>query len=123
METKSALIIEDNDDQAMIIAQHLIAWGYMPEICKDGRIARDRIAEHLEKTSVIVVDLHLPFINGLELLEDIAQEPFYNESRTVVTTADPDMAQSVNSSVKVFIKPVVPAEFKRFLETDEHVKN
>lgn len=117
MEAKSALIIEDNDDQAFIIAHNLINLGYLPEICKDGRIARDRIAEHLEKTSLIVVDLHLPYISGLELLDDIASEPFYAESRTVVTTAHSDMAQEVNPNVKVFMKPVEPAELKRFLDT------
>lgn len=105
MSTKSALIIEDDDDLATIFAEAVRAAGYEPEIIRDGEVARTRLTETLP--DVVVLDLHLPHVAGTSLLSQIRADPRLAEIRVVVATADPRMAEITRPQADiVLIKPI-----------------
>ncbi|MFC1960484.1 response regulator [Chloroflexota bacterium] len=67
----------------------------------------------LENTTpdIILLDLAMPGINGLDILENIQQQPRLHNASIFVLTARPQMAQQVcqNYSVeKIFLKPIQP---------------
>jgi DNA-binding NtrC family response regulator len=72
MSQEKVLIVEDEENERTGLAELVSAWGYRAETAKDG-------AEGLEKgsswaPSLVVTDLKMPRMGGLELLERIADD-------------------------------------------------
>jgi len=72
MSQEKVLIVEDEENERTGLAELISAWGYRAETARDG-------AEGLEKVSswspsIVVTDLKMPRMSGLELLERIAHE-------------------------------------------------
>src|SRR4030095_3820676 len=70
MNQEKVLIVEDEDNERTGLAELITSWGYRTEIAKDG-------AEGLEKAStwlpsIVVTDMKMPRMGGLELLELLA---------------------------------------------------
>lgn len=100
-----ALIIEDDEDLSEIFGQALSAAGYTIEIIRDGRAAQERL-KHVVPT-VITLDMHIPYISGDVLLQEIRADERFEKTRVVVTTADPHMGESMRSIADlVLIKPI-----------------
>jgi DNA-binding NtrC family response regulator len=72
MSQEKVLIVEDEENERTGLAELVSAWGYRAETARDG-------AEGLEKVtswspSIVVTDLKMPRMSGLELLERVANE-------------------------------------------------
>jgi DNA-binding NtrC family response regulator len=72
MNHEKVLIVEDEENERTGLAELVSAWGYRAETAKDG-------AEGLEKVtswapSIVVTDLKMPRMGGLELLERLAAD-------------------------------------------------
>lgn len=105
MSELSALIIEDDREVAQIYELALRLAGYKSEIIVNGRDAGNR----LQKATPILVllDLHLPEVSGQELLAQMKADARLQETRVIVTTADPLLAEQIRDEVDlVLIKPV-----------------
>ena len=100
-----AIVIEDHEHTATIFAAAIKTAGYTPEIITDGRMAID----YLDKAdpSLIVLDLHLPRVSGDQILKFIRSDERLKETRVILATADPLLAESISSDVNlVLIKPI-----------------
>jgi CheY-like chemotaxis protein len=105
MSVRSALIIEDNSDLAIIFSQALQAAGFATGIIQDGDQALARLA--ITTPDVVVLDLHMPRVSGLEILRCIRADTRLAGTRVIVATADmraTDMLQ--DQADLVLIKPV-----------------
>jgi DNA-binding NtrC family response regulator len=72
MSQERVLIVEDEENERTGLAELVSAWGYPAETARDG-------AEGFEKVStwapsIVVTDLKMPRMGGLELLERIADD-------------------------------------------------
>src|SRR6266478_2672570 len=72
MNQEKILIVEDEENERTGLAELVSAWGYRAETARDG-------AEGLEKVtswapSIVVTDLKMPRMGGLELLERLATD-------------------------------------------------
>src|SRR2546429_4905771 len=72
MSQEKVLIVEDEENERTGLAELISAWGYRAETARDG-------AEGLEKVtnwspSIVVTDLKMPRMGGLELLERLAEQ-------------------------------------------------
>ena len=72
MSQEKVLIVEDEENERTGLAELVSAWGYRAETAKDGQ-------EGFEKAStwspaIVVTDLKMPRMGGLELLERIADD-------------------------------------------------
>ena len=100
-----ALIIEDDYDLATIFAEALQAAGFDAEIIRAG----DTALERLDATtpSVVVLDLHLPHVSGVDILQRIRADARLAGTRVMVATADPRMAEILEDEADlVLLKPI-----------------
>jgi DNA-binding response OmpR family regulator len=100
-----AFIIEDDDDMGTIFAAAMQQAGYETEVIADGQVALDRLAELIP--DVVVLDLHLPTVSGPDILKHIRQDVRFNQTRVIIATADPHLADTLRKDVSfVLDKPV-----------------
>ncbi len=105
MTSPLALIIEDDPKLATIFAQALKMAEFKTEIVSDGQAARERLKETVP--SVVVLDLHLPHVSGKELLQDIRANEKLVNTRVMLATADPLMAETLRMDADlVLLKPI-----------------
>ena len=104
-EPRVALIIEDDEDLSYIFSEALRESGFVVEPVRDGKVARERLKQF--RPAVIVLDLHLPNVGGIDLLKDIRTLQHLEGVRVVVTTADARLGeQSDGLADFVLIKPI-----------------
>lgn len=100
-----ALVIEDDERLADIFEKALQTAGFETQIIPDGR----RAIEVLQSTqpTLVVLDLHLPYVSGQEVLRFIHCEPHLKAVKVILATADPAMAESIEEeSDLILIKPI-----------------
>jgi YesN/AraC family two-component response regulator len=93
MSQERVLIVEDEENERTGLAELVSAWGYRAETARDG-------AEGLEKVStwapsIVVTDLKMPRMGGLELLERIADDS--KTMAVVVVTAQGTIDSAVQA--------------------------
>jgi DNA-binding response OmpR family regulator len=79
---KKILIIEDDQIVANIYRNKLSVEGYKVEIALDGEVGREMIKSF--RPDVIVLDLMLPKVTGLELMKEIRAEPDFEKVPVIV---------------------------------------
>lgn len=100
-----ALVIEDAIDIADIYKEILEIEGMQEEMIMDGAEAVERLAEVVP--DLIILDMHLPHFSGLDILRFVRCEPHLKQTKVVVITANPLLAEAVEGMAdRVFIKPV-----------------
>ncbi len=105
MKKPYALIIEDHIHTATIFSAALKQAGYDTQLIHDGLNAQDVIK--IESPDVVVLDLHLPHVSGPELLDQIRDDERLNETKIILATADPLLAQELEGEADlVLVKPI-----------------
>ena len=99
------LVIEDDEDLSVIFSEALQAAGFKTEIIKSGDKALERLGEVVPQ--VVVLDLHLPRVAGMDILHRIRADKRLNNTRVIVATAHPRMAESLRDEADlVLLKPI-----------------
>ena len=100
-----ALIIENDPKQATIFAGALHQADYRTELVFDGRTALDRLATITP--AVVVLDLHLPQVSGVEILQRLRANQRFNQTRVLLATADIRLAEPLRPQADlVILKPI-----------------
>lgn len=100
-----AFIIEDEPDLALIFFKALKSEGMNIEIISDGAEAAGRLQE--DTPNLVVLDMHLPGMDGTEILARIRSEARFAETKVIVATADANMVNLVEKQADlVLLKPV-----------------
>ena len=100
-----ALVIEDDEDLSAIFVKALEAAGFKVEAIRDGALARQRLQEVSPR--VIVLDMHLPHVDGATLLKEIHANPALTDSRIIMATADNVRAELYRDKATiVLVKPI-----------------
>lgn len=100
-----ALIIEDDEEQVSIFAEALRRAEYETEIAQDGHLALTRLGEIVP--DLVVLDLHLPYVSGREILTQIRTSNRLTHTRVIVATAAPSTADMLRHEADlVLIKPI-----------------
>ena len=116
------LLVEDNLDHVVITRQAVTSM--LPcevEVAGDGGRAVERLAESPEvrpRPDLILLDLHLPVMNGIEVLRWIRRNPAYHGTPVIVLTAAGEdealILDCYTSGASSFLSK--PATDKRFAE-------
>src|SRR5580698_10521347 len=72
MSQEKVLIVEDEENERTGLAELVSAWGYRAETASDGAEGYEKITNWLP--SIVVTDLKMPRMGGLQLLEKIASD-------------------------------------------------
>ena len=100
-----ALIIEDNEDQNLVFTNALMQAGFETESISDGSVAMKRLTE--VTPDLVILDLHIPGINGGLLLREIRKDPRARNVKVIIVSADAEFAASLQAQVDlVLLKPV-----------------
>ncbi len=100
-----ALVIEDDFDLANIFAEATKGAGFDVEIIRDGLIAQSRLKE--SHPSLVVLDMHLPHVDGSALLSQIRSDPSHKDVTVIIATADALMGDMYREQADlVLIKPI-----------------
>src|SRR5207244_3152061 len=70
MNQEKVLIVEDEENERTGLAELVSAWGYRAETASDGLEGLEKISTW--SPSIIVTDLKMPRMTGMELLERLA---------------------------------------------------
>ena len=105
MNKRFAMIIEDNEDLAIIFAEALQAAGFETGIIQDGETAVAELEASVPR--IIILDLHLPHVSGEKILQDIRSDQRFDGTRVIIATADPRMADMLKGDADlVLLKPI-----------------
>lgn len=84
-ERSTLLLVEDRPDNAMLLRDILQYWGYEVYHVGDGEMALDWLSGH--RPDLILMDIQLPGIDGLEVTRRIKAHPSWKAIPVVATTA------------------------------------
>jgi DNA-binding response OmpR family regulator len=109
-----ALVIEDDPKQGMIFQTALQQAGYITDLDENGN--RYRALLDARQPDLVILDLHLPFAFGGDILDEIrAKHP---ETIVVIVTADFIKAKTLTGKADhILIKPVSVASLLRLAES------
>ena len=99
-----ALIFEDDPKQKIVFERALQLAGFATEVVLDGLQAKSRISG--TPPALLLLDIHLPYISGLEIMELIRADSRWAETPVIVATADIFHARELEGHVQVLVKPV-----------------
>ena len=106
-----ALVIEDDTDLSEIFSRALQTAGYEVETILDGKIAQTRLNE--ATPNVIVLDMHLPHVDGATLLKQIHANERLSKARIIIATADNVQAEIYRDMATiVMIKPITFSQLR-----------
>jgi DNA-binding response OmpR family regulator len=104
-----ALVVEDNYELAEMFGYVLKEVGLDVEILTDGERAMRRLRQITPQ--LVVLDLHLPQVSGLDILNFVRRDARLADTKLIVVTADPQMGSAIeNRADLVLMKPVTYAQ-------------
>jgi DNA-binding NtrC family response regulator len=113
---EKVLIVEDEENERSGLAELITAWGYRTETAKDG-------LEGLEKAAgwspgIVLTDLKMPRMDGMELLQRLAEQP--QPIAVVLLTAQGSIDVAVDAmkagAYDFIQKPVDMARLRQILQ-------
>lgn len=100
-----ALIIEDHQDAAVIFTEALKGAECEVETIATGDAALERLAE--TTPAVVVLDLDLPRVSGIDILQYIRADARLAKTRVIVATAYPALSADLDEQADmVLVKPI-----------------
>ena len=107
-----ALIIEDNQDQNLVFTTAMNQAGFETESILEGYAAQVRLTEVVP--ALVVLDLHIPGVNGETLLRQIRSDKRLAGVRVMLATADASLAKDLQSQADlVLLKPISFAQLSQ----------
>ena len=81
-------LAEDNEDNYLVVKSNLRKLKTPIELiwAQDGQIAMDMLA-HEEKIDLFLIDIEMPFINGIELTKWIREQERFAKATIIAVTA------------------------------------
>ena len=84
------LIVDDNDTNRTILFHQLTSWGMVVETVESGELALKALREahqNDQRFDAIVLDLHMPNMDGLELAKHIQADPDLQDIKSLLLTS------------------------------------
>ena len=110
---KKILIVDDEANMLRMLGMTLEAAGYMVAVAQEAEKARAKIGE--EKPDLLVLDIMMPGISGVELLKELRADP-ETETLPVILLSALSTVEDKISGLKAgadeyLTKPIDPREF------------
>jgi two-component system cell cycle response regulator DivK len=105
MISELAMVVEDDEDLAAIFTEALRKANYQVETVRDGLSAQRRIIQI--EPHLVVLDMHIPYVSGGEILQQIRADVRLKRTTVVIATADARMGEMYTDIADfVLIKPI-----------------
>lgn len=104
-EQNSILVIEDDYATSKLLSNYLNKWGYKPTIVSTEEQVFTQMDK--EKFLSIILDIEIPNINGLQLLNKIRSHKNAKNVPVIVCSVEPDEQKAyIMGAVEYFVKPI-----------------
>jgi DNA-binding response OmpR family regulator len=104
------LIVEDDENLGPVVDEILTTIGYNTAWVRDGQAAMTWLAE--EVPDAVVLDMHLPHVSGVTILDHIRTDDRLKRTRVLAVTADNLIAPMIQDKADAtFLKPFSVADF------------
>jgi diguanylate cyclase (GGDEF)-like protein len=114
MDKPFALIIEDERDVAALFRHVIDMSGYRTEVALHGQVAVERLSN--SQPDLIILDLNLPGVSGIEILEMIQKDKRLRHTRVIVITAHAHIASGLPVQPDlVLLKPISVEQLTSFI--------
>lgn len=112
--TKNVLIVDDEVDHRMVLADLLESYGYST-ITAEG--AKQALAKLSTRTvDLVITDFKMPEMNGLELIRAMANQGLLNQKPVILVTANTiENLEELAKSAGAFATLVKPYDHKTLL--------
>jgi len=118
MDQKTVLIIEDEEDAAELFAEMMRVSGF--RVVKTSRSTPALALMTAEKPDVILLDIMMPEISGLDILRQMQRDPVLAKIPVIVVTAKSmpaDIKNGMEAGASTYLtKPVGYLELKEAVE-------
>ncbi len=105
------LIIEDDPKLSTIYQMSLQQIGFDTALDMNGNQYSALVSK--VRPAVIILDLHMPFASGVDILHDIRSDPHLATVPVIVTTADLVLVKSLRGQAQeILMKPVSTARLR-----------
>src|ERR1035437_10158975 len=91
MMTELAMVVEDDEDLAAIFTEALQKANYQVETMRDGLSAQRRMLQI--EPHLVVLDMHIPYVSGAEILQQIRADVRLKHTTVVIASADARMGE------------------------------
>ena len=117
---ETLLIVEDNEINRGVL-EAIFSDSYSIEEAENGKVAMEKLVKYHEKICAILLDINMPVMDGMEVLERLNALGWMEQIPVFLITAE-----SANSTLQkayamgvmdVIMKPVVPYIVKRRIES------
>ena len=107
------LIVDDNDDNRYTLSQYLKREGYTNlEMAENGKIALDKMKDN--DYDLVLLDLHMPDINGIEALRHIKSNDKLKHTPVVMISAA-DEIENVTQCIEIGAEGFLPKPFNSMI--------
>jgi CheY-like chemotaxis protein len=112
---------DDEDDQELIrLAFKRANPGHNLKVVANGREVLDTLVLQSSLPCVIILDLNMPVLNGIQTLAALQEEPRFRKiPKVMLTTSDSEDSRQMsylNGAIEYFVKPANMSEFVRTAE-------
>jgi DNA-binding NtrC family response regulator len=115
MGQEKILIVEDEENERTGLAEIISSWGYRAETARDGVEGYEKVTSW--SPAVVVTDLKMPRMGGMELLERIGEN---NALKVIVVTAQGTIDSAVQAmrigAYDYITKPIDTARLRTILQ-------
>lgn len=113
---QSTVLIVEDDDQIAYLLQFIVEReGFRVLLARDGRAAQ-KLIDEIAPPALSMLDVMLPYIDGLQLIAQIRAKPAWRHSPILVLTAKSEEAEIVRAldagANDYLVKPFQPNELK-----------
>jgi len=117
------LIVEDNRVNQHVLKAILKQEGLPVDIAENGQEALDMCEQHDVPYELIIMDVQMPVMNGIDATREIKSNPDYDDTKIVMLTAcalDADREESLHAGADAYmVKPLKREELNKFLPTEK----
>lgn len=122
MSQEKVLIVEDEENERTGLAELIRAWGYETETAADGVEGLAKVESWVP--AIVVTDLKMPRMDGMELLEQIANAP--QQVAVILLTAlgsvDAAVTAMKRGAFDFIEKPVNPTRLRNILQNAKRIR-
>jgi len=128
-ESYPSILVVDDDAMNLQIAEKMLTDGFKVYSVDSGKKALDFLK--LQIPDLVLLDIHMPDMNGFEVLEQMRADNVYQEIPVIFLTADDDrdtevkgfLAGALDFITKPFVADIMLQRVNRILQLDRLQKN
>ena len=83
---KTILLIDDDKQLTLLLREYLKNFGFNIIIARDGKEGIDLLKENIDVISLVIMDISMPIINGIEACKIIREKLNYKNLRILMLT-------------------------------------